>query len=119
MTAFCLFGSLDAVEVGCRPRQRPLFAFRRTGLRNRKLKPNLDRFQETIPARLCAIKRAQRWSCSDCGGEDAEGQEAGLSESQPMITWPDAHEPLLRRRKDRLTFVIPIASKGDEPCDIM
>jgi hypothetical protein len=67
-------------------------------LRTRKLKLNLDRFQDTIPA-LFAMKRAQHWSCSDCGGEDAECQEAGLSESQPMITWQDAHEPLLRRRK--------------------
>ena len=63
------------------------------GLRTRKLKPNLDRFQETIPARLRGIKRAQPCCCSDCGGEDAECQEASLSESQPMITWPDAHEP--------------------------
>ena len=28
------------------------------GLRSRKLKPNLHCFQETIPTRLCAIKRA-------------------------------------------------------------
>jgi hypothetical protein len=55
-------------------------------------------FQETIPARGARLKEPP-WSCSDCGGEDAERQEAGLSESQPMITWPDAHELLLRRRK--------------------
>jgi hypothetical protein len=43
----CLFCNLNAVEVGYRLRQRPLFAFRRM-LRSRKLKPNLHGFQETI-----------------------------------------------------------------------
>ena len=73
------FGNLDAVEVGT---DRDSVRSLRSGVwvENPEVETQSGRFQETIPARPCAIRRGPSWRCSDCGGKDAECQEDGLSE---------------------------------------